>query len=50
MKRILSFGTAALALSGALFFSGCQQDLDLDDIKTDTITSLSTPSNLMAVS
>ena len=46
MKRILSIGTAALALAGTLFVTGCNQDYDLDDIKTDTITSLSTPANL----
>lgn len=47
MKKLLSFGTVALAFS-TLFLAGCKQDFDLADIKTDSIKSLSAPSNLTA--
>lgn len=47
MKKILSIVSASLVLAGALLVASCS-DADYDDIKTDTIKTLATPSNLEA--
>lgn len=46
MKKILSVFGASLVLAGALLVTSC--DAELSDIKTDTIQTLATPSNLEA--
>ena len=52
MKKILSFVGASLVLAGAMFVTSCQdpKEYELSDIKTDTIVSLDSVSDLTASS
>lgn len=48
MKKILSVLGASLVLAGALLVTSCSDEGEYSDVKSDTIKSLSTPSNLTA--
>ena len=48
MKKILSVLAAGFVLAGALFVSSCSDEGEFSDVKSDTIKSLSKPSNLTA--